>query len=121
MKAHNKVSLKDIRRQLRQTATPAEKALWNKLRDGKFTSLKFKRQHSIGNYIVDFYCAHPRIIIEVDGEVHSEKEQREKDRHRDENFRDMGYMVLRFSNDMVLNNTMQVLIDIEKSIANLSP
>jgi very-short-patch-repair endonuclease len=116
MKAHNKTSLKDIRRELRQKMTPAEIVLWEKLRHGKFLSLKFKRQHSIGNYIVDFYCAHPRIVIEVDGKVHLEKEQKEKDKFRDENLRDMNYIVLRFSNNKILNSTKEVLKKIEAAI-----
>lgn len=116
MKAHNKISLKEIRRQLRQEMTPAEVVLWKRLRNSRFLSLKFKRQHSIGNYIVDFYCANPRVIIEIDGEVHFEKEQKEKDNHRDENLRDMDYIVLRFYNDEVINETMTVLKKIEAAI-----
>ena len=96
--------------------TPAEVILWKKLRGGKFLSLKFKRQHSIGNYIVDFYCAYPRLIIEVDGEVHLEKEQYEKDMHRDNNLRDMNYTVLRFTNDVIINDTKRVLREIEVAI-----
>jgi very-short-patch-repair endonuclease len=119
MQAHNKASLKDIRRGLRQAMTPAELVLWKKLRNGRFLSLKFTRQHSIGNYIVDFYCAHPRIVIEVDGEVHQEKEQKEKDLHRDENLKDMNYIVLRFSNDEVINRTKEVLGRIEMAISGM--
>lgn len=113
MQAHNKPSLKDIRRQLRRDITPAEAALWEKLRNKQFHKLKFTRQHSIGNYIVDFYCAHPRIVIEVDGEVHSESEQKEKDIHRDANLIDMDYTVLRFTNEEVLSNIKLVLKKIE--------
>ncbi len=113
MKAHNKTSLKDIRRDLRTESTPAEEVLWEKIRNRKFLKLKFKRQHSIGNYIVDFYCANPLIIIELDGSVHSENEQKQKDIYRDENLRDMNYLVFRFSNEEVLNNAKAVLQQIE--------
>jgi very-short-patch-repair endonuclease len=116
MKTYNKASLKDIRRHLRQTMTPAEKVLWEKLRNGNFLGLKFKRQHSIGNYIVDFYCASNRLIIELDGSVHSQNEQKEKDLYRDANLIDMDYLVLRFSNNDVLNNSKKVLMQIERSI-----
>jgi len=116
MKTHNKTSLKDIRRSLRRDSTPAELLLWKELRNRKFLNLKFKRQYSIGNYIVDFYCANPRLIIELDGAVHFEKEQKEKDRYRDENLKDMNYKVLRFSNEEVLNDIEKVLGQIEKSI-----
>ena len=116
MQAHNKPTLKDIRRQLRRAMTPAEAALWEKLRNKQFHGLKFNPQHSIGNYIVDFYCAHPRLVIEVVGEVHSESEQKAKDSHRDENLIDMDYIVLRFTNEEVLNNIDQVLKRIENII-----
>lgn len=116
MKAHNKTSLKDIRRDLRLESTPAEEVLWQKLRNRKFLKLKFKRQHSVGNYIVDFYCANPRIIIELDGSVHSEKEQKLKDNHRDSNLKGMGFIVLRFSNNEVLNDSKNVLMQIENII-----
>jgi len=116
MQTHNKPTLKDIRRQLRRTMTPAEAVLWEKLRNKQFQGLKFNRQHSIGNYIVDFYCAHPRLVIEVDGEAHSESEQKTKDSHRDENLIDMDYIVLRFTNEEVLNNIDEVLKRIENII-----
>lgn len=116
MKAHNKTSLKDIRRGLRLESTPAEELLWAKLRNSKFLKLKFKRQHSIGNYIVDFYCANPRIIIELDGAVHLQKEQKEKDTYRDANLKEMNYLVFRFTNEEVLNNLKAVLQQIEKKI-----
>lgn len=116
MKAHNKVSLQDIRRDLRLESTLAEELLWQKIRNRKFLMLKFKRQHSIGNYVVDFYCANPRIIIELDGAVHLEKEQKEKDKHHDENLTEMNYLVFRFSNEDVLNNIKNVLEQMEKKI-----
>src|SRR5665213_168750 len=116
MKVHNKESLKEIRRQLRQSTTPAEKVLWEKLRNGKLLGLKFKRQHSIGNYIVDFFCSGARLIIELDGPVHLEKEQNEKDKARDENMKEMGFKVLRFSNDEVLSNFGKVQAGIETII-----
>jgi very-short-patch-repair endonuclease len=72
------------------------------LRNGKLNELKFKRQHSIGNYIVDFYCASQRLIIEVDGKIHETKEQKERDQFRDENLIDMGFFIMRFANENVL-------------------
>lgn len=64
--------------------------------------LKFKRQHSIGNYVVDFYCASKRLIIELDGEVHTLSDQKEKDKSRDENLLAMDFKILRFTNVEVL-------------------
>jgi very-short-patch-repair endonuclease len=97
--------------------TPAEQLLWKEIRNGKMNDLKFKRQHSIGKYIVDFYCAQTRLIIELDGKVHLDKEQKQKDNSRDENLRDMDYTVLRFTNDEVINNIRSVL----KQITSVPP
>lgn len=96
--------------------TPAEKLLWRKLQAGRFKEIKFRRQHSIGNYVVDFYCPKYRLIIELDGKVHLEKEQAEKDKLRDEHLKDMDYRVLRFTNDEVLNDNNSVLKTIESCI-----
>ena len=96
MEVHNKKSLKEIRRNLRQEATRAEDFLWQHIRNRKLNQLKFKRQHSIGNYIVDFYCASKRLVIEVDGEVHTLSDQIEKDKSRDQNFKEMDFKILRF-------------------------
>lgn len=76
--------------------------------------LKFKRQHSIGNYVVDFYCASKRLIIEVDGAVHALADQLEKDKSRDENLIEMDFKILRFSNEEVLLNINFVMKEITK-------
>ena len=102
MEVHNKKSLEEIRRVLRQKTTQAEDFLWQQIRNRKLNQLKFKRQHSIGNYIVDFYCASKRLIIEVDGKVHTLSDQKEKDKSRDENLKEMDFKILRFSNEDVL-------------------
>jgi very-short-patch-repair endonuclease len=114
MKVHNKKSLEEIRRSLRQNVTQAEDFLWQELRNNKLAGLKFKRQHSIGNYIVDFYCASKRLIVEADGNVHETKEQKEKDQFRDENLFDMDFKVLRFTNHQILFETDYVKEEIVK-------
>lgn len=114
MQVHNKKSLKEIRRNLRQESTIAEDFLWQHIRNRSLNQLKFKRQHSIGNYIVDFYCASKRLVIEVDGEVHFFSDQKEKDKTRDENLLEMDFKILRFSNEAVLlkiNFVMQEIIN----------
>ncbi len=118
MKVHNKSSLENIRKALRTVMTPAEKLLWEELRDNKLDGLKFKRQHSIGNYIVDFYCYKTRLIIELDGSVHHEKEQRKKDELRDENLREMNYTILRFRNEEIQKNLPLVLKKIKNHSEN---
>jgi len=71
-------------RELRQKQTPAEAILWELLRDRKLMDLKFRRQHQIGDYIVDFYCHDKRLVIELDGAIHDKEEQRKKDHKRDD-------------------------------------
>ncbi|MFN4762273.1 endonuclease domain-containing protein [Gillisia sp. Q332] len=70
---------------------------------------KFRRQHSINNFIVDFYCASEMLIIELDGQVHLNALAEEKDRKRNEILEGMGFKVLRFENKMVFENLEYVL------------
>jgi very-short-patch-repair endonuclease len=105
---HNSRSLKDRRRELRKNSTTAESWLWYSLRDNKL-GVKFRRQHSIGGYIADFYCQKAKLIIELDGGVHNTSEAKEYDRIRDKYFEELEYKVLRFSNQEVLEKTEEVL------------
>jgi very-short-patch-repair endonuclease len=116
MKVHNKKSLVEIRRNLRIASfTNPENIFWKHVRNGQLEGLKFKRQRSIGNHIVDFYCASERLIIELDGSVHNSKEQKEKDKFRDENLRDMDFKVLRFKNQEIFTK----IDDVKQRIINV--
>ena len=97
------------RRLLRSQMTPAETRLWLRLRAKEFLGLKFRRQHGIGPYIVDFYCPERSIVIEVDGDVHASEGQRLKDRAREEALRNLGLQIFRYTNDEVLTNLEGVL------------
>lgn len=97
--------LKNRRKELRQNLTPAEAAIWKLLQTQKFKGKKFRRQHSIENYIVDFYCAAEKLIIELDGAVHNTQDAAEADYNRDEYLRQLGYKVLRFENKLVFEHT----------------
>ena len=108
MKIHSRKYLIEIRRKLRKSNTPAEDEFWKHIRNGRLFGLKFKRQHSIGNYVVDFYCASHRLIIELDGGIHNLKEQKEKDIERDENLIEMEFTVLRFKNEEIFESLSQV-------------
>jgi very-short-patch-repair endonuclease len=94
---HNAQNFLNRRRELRKNATLQEEKLWFELRHSKLGA-KFKRQHSIGGYILDFYCQKFQLIVEIDGEVHTSKEAQEYDRVRDEYFTELGYKVLRIPN-----------------------
>lgn len=102
-------------RENRKNATDAERYLWEHLREGVF-GVDFLRQHIIGDYIVDFASRHGGLIIEVDGGYHSEPQQAESDAIRESNLIQMGYHILRFTNEEVLFNIESVLQQIENDL-----
>ena len=89
-------------RTLRQALTDAEQRLWQRLRDRRLAGLKFRRQHPVGSFIVDFYCAQYRLIVEVDGPIH--QQQQEHDQLRAQELTRRGYRVMRFTNQQVLDH-----------------
>jgi len=96
-------------RELRKRATLTEEILWQRLRNRRCGGLKFRRQHPIGRYIADFYCAELKLVIELEGEVHHQPDQREYDTKRFEELELRGLKVLRLSNSEVLQNTEGVM------------
>ena len=108
-KLYNISLLKDTRDHLRKNLTEQELILWEVLKDKKFYGRKFRRQHSIGYYIADFYCSSEKLIIELDGNHHYTKEGLEKDLERDTHLALLNKKVLRFENKLVRNNLKEVL------------
>ncbi len=100
---------KSTRKRLRKGQTKAEQKLWSKLRR-KQLGYKFRRQHGFDRYIIDFYCSELLLAIEVDGNIHDNKIQREYDRIRQEYLESFFIKVLRFRNE-------QVLFEIESALA----
>ncbi len=88
-------------RELRKTSTPAEQALWVLLRDRRLRALKFRRQTPVSIYCADFYCHALKLIVELDGEIHQEPQQRAHDENRDSYLRSLGHTILRFPNHAV--------------------
>ena len=101
--------LKDRRRELRNNLTPAEATLWNELKSGKLADRKFRRQHSIANYIVDFYCPAENLIVELDGEVHNDAMRSVRDFERDERLKALGNRIIRFENKQMFKDMEGVL------------
>ena len=99
-------------RELRQNANEAEKKVWWMLRAKHIGGNKFRRQHPIGPYVVDFVCLRQRLVIEIDGDTHDDA-QRELDRTRTRYLNKLGFRVIRFWNDDVYNFTS----DVESTIA----
>lgn len=91
---------KDLRRELRHNQTFAEKLLWNALR-AKQLGVHFRRQHGVGKYILDFYCAAHYLAIELDGAVHKTDQAKLHDEVRTRFLSDCGICVIRFTNDEV--------------------
>ena len=113
---HNLNYLKETRQTLRNNATKAEQFLWNFLKGKQLKNTKFRRQHSVGNFIIDFYCAEKRIAIEIDGSIHERKDVKMNDKEKTETLNFYNIKVLRFTNEDVFDNIVQVLDTIEQNI-----
>jgi very-short-patch-repair endonuclease len=109
--------VEEAAKQLRKSLTPSEKKLWQALRGGKLAGLKFRRQHPIGNFILDFYCPAYKLVIEVDGEIHAN--QADYDFNRTAQLETHGYRVLRFQNEAVINHLETVLSAIIQTISDI--
>ena len=114
---HNDKYLKDYRKKLRNNLTPAEAKLWTLLKCKQLEGRKFRRQHSIDNFIVDFYCPKEKLVIELDGEVHNNILTEEKDNVRDLKLKSYGITILRFENKMVFEQQDMVLNAIKEKFA----
>ncbi len=109
--------VKHLVREMRKDPTNAENILWQELRRHKLNRLKFRRQHSIDRFVVDFYCRDKKLIIEVDGEIHDF--QKENDSLRQEFLEELGYAVLRIKNEEIIDDLKKVLEKIKSSINSL--
>jgi very-short-patch-repair endonuclease len=108
-----------LTRGLRRRQTDAEEKLWLILRNRKLGGVKFRRQQSIGDYVVDFVCFQRKLIIEVDGSQHVEISNLEKDATRGKYLESRGYKVLRFWNADVLGNIEGVFIKIQEKLSTM--
>jgi len=121
MNNKQQISIYDIAQKLRQRMTPAEKILWEKLRNNGL-GFKFRRQTAFifGNYryVADFCCYQLKLIIEIDGDVHNDPEVKEIDEFREDVFKTAGYKVMRFKNEEVINSLNQVIRRIKRKIEN---
>jgi very-short-patch-repair endonuclease len=114
---HNRKYLKEYRRELRNNLTPAEAELWKYMRNSQLEGRKFRRQHSISNYILDYYCPSEKLAIELDGQVHQHYAAEQSDIERDQNLQRWGIKVLRFENKDVFDNLDAVLQEICSSFS----
>jgi very-short-patch-repair endonuclease len=113
MRTKNNRNLLTLRRELGRSSTEAERALWSILKSKKMKGLKFFRQYSIGNYILDFYSPRLKLAIEADGGQHNIKKNKIHDQQRDAFLKKHGIKVMRFWNDDILANLDGVYLNIE--------
>lgn len=110
--------LKENARDNRKNPTEAEEKLWQEIRNQKL-GFKFRRQHAISRFIVDFVCIERKLVVEVDGLIH--EQQKREDKEREDIIRGEGFSVIRFTNDEVLNQTDEVLQKIKQALTSPSP
>ena len=118
---YNKHSEKEKRQRLRHEMPKAEVILWSKLKGHHLNGLKFRRQYSVGPYVIDFYCKDLKLAIEVDGDSHFSDEAQRYDRQREEFIGFFGIRFLRFTNPEVYQNLDGVLMKIKEFAFQLSP
>ena len=101
---------------LRKNETEAEKLLWNKLKRKQVSGYKFRRQHPIEHFIVDFYCHEVKLVIELDGEIHDIAENKEYDTNRTFEIEKYGIKIIRFKNERIYENIDNVINEIKQTI-----
>ena len=106
---HTLPHLDGSRKSLRSSLTPAEAAFWNLVKNSRLDSRKFRRQHSVGNYILDFYCPSEKLGVELDGEVHFTGLSTLSDRSRRRFIESQGIRVIRFENRRVFEDSEWVM------------
>ena len=115
-----KAELFTLALQMRKNPTEAEKAMWKILRKFRHSGFLFRRQHPIEFYIADFYCHSLRLVIEVDGEIHTEMENKSHDEGRTGELERFGIKVIRFTNSQILNDSDLVVDNINATIKELT-
>jgi very-short-patch-repair endonuclease len=114
----NKSNVKGRRKQLRRTMPEAEVILWSQLKNRQLSGIKFRRQYSVGGYVVDFYCAKKKLAIEIDGDSHYVLYAPERDEERQKWIEQFGIRFLRFTNDDVRMNLYSVLDAIDEAVCD---
>ncbi len=108
--------MKSKRKLLRNNMPKAEVVLWSELKGNQLRGYKFRRQHSVGKFVVDFFCPKLKLVIEVDGDSHFLDEKSKQDRERQKYIESQGIRFLRFTNTDIYTNLNGVLTTVEKFI-----
>ncbi len=115
---NNKKELKAIRRELRNRLTPAEATLWKFLKSRQLCGTLWRRQFSVGNYVLDFYCHQEKLCIELDGQMHFTMDGDKRDFERTEYLNSKGIRVIRFENNEVWRNIDAVIEEIKSYLTS---
>lgn len=105
-----------LKRNLRRKMTLAEKKLWLQICRKQFKLLKFRRQHGIGPFVVDFFCPEKKLAIEVDGDIHAFDKQKKQDQRRENFLKGLGIKMKRYTNNDILKNMDGVMEDLYKAV-----
>lgn len=116
---HNLKALKENRKALRNNMTPAEAALWKMLQRSQLEGRKFRRQHSVGRFCLDFYCPSERLAIELDGAAHYTVSGIQNDEERTVYLNGLKIRVLRFENRLVFEQAERVLEEIRRNFLSV--
>ncbi len=119
MKQSNLKCMQNFRHLLRNKGTYAEAVLWKSLSNGQLDGRKFRRQHSIGHFILDFYCPQEKLCIELDGQPHFTQSGRFRDLEKTSYLENQGIFVLRFENKLVFENLEFVLNTIQNKFKKI--
>ena len=117
---HNLKTLEQNRKGLRNNMTPAEKALWKMIQRSQLDGRKFRRQHSVGGFVLDFYCPSERLAIELDGADHYTVNGIENDEERTAYLNSLRIRVLRFENKLIFEQADRVLEEIRRNFLSVS-
>ena len=100
--------IKSLSRRFRKKQTKTEEIVWDLLKNKKFKNLKFRRQHPIGRYIVDFYCPEHKLIVEIDGLIHRKEDQKKYDDVRQKDLESSGHKFIRIRAEDVIEDSREV-------------
>ena len=115
--AHQKIF--ENARFLKKVQTEAEELVWSYVRNRKLDGFKFRRQHPVDRYILDFYCDECKLGVELDGKIHEHYDNPEYDKNRTQDLNALGIKIIRFTNDQVLKDISLVLTEIKKHLLPL--
>ncbi len=111
-------AVRQIACEMRADMTTAEAALWGRLRNKQLNGLRFRAQHPVGRFVVDFYCASRKLVVEVDGGIHNGRG--EQDSARSEHLEAYGYTIIRFTNEEVMSS-LDAVIDTIREVSAALP